>query len=85
MPKAREIYAIETGSYAGEMWIYCGKDKKEPQYNFLSIPLMENRSIDCKTFDDGIKSGIVNMVEKVPKYVYKVSKKQYDKNEKSNN
>jgi hypothetical protein len=85
MPKEREIYAIETGSYAGEMWIYCGKEKKEPQYNFLSIPLMENRTIDCKTFDDGIESGIVNMVERVPRYVYKVSKKQYDKNEKSNN
>jgi len=83
MPKSREIYAIETGSYAGEMWIYCGK--KEPQYNFLSIPLMENRSIDCKTFEDGIKSGVVNMVERVPRYVYKVSKKQYKKNEKSNN
>ena len=85
MPKAREIYAIETGTFAGEMWIYCSSNKKELQYNFLSIPLMENRSIDCETFNEGVRSGIVKMIEKVPRYVYSVSRKQYKKNEKSDN
>lgn len=83
-PEPRHIYAIKSGSFAGEMWIYCGdRKKKELCYNFLSIPIMENRSVEKEIFENGFENGVVEFVEKVPKYVYKISKKQYDKNEKS--
>jgi hypothetical protein len=83
MPKSRDIYAIKGGDYIGEIWVYCGK--KEPHYNFLSVPLMVNRSVEFETFERGVDLEIVSLVDRAPRHVYKTSKKQFEHNEKSNN
>lgn len=81
--KKRKIFAVQTGTYAGEMWIFC-KSRGEDLL-FLSIPVMENRSISKELFYNGLKNNIVKYVEKIPRYVYRIAVKQFDKNEKTLN
>jgi hypothetical protein len=81
--KKRKIFAVETGAYAGEMWIYCKKSGDE--YQFLSIPIMENRCIKKELFYNGLKGGALKFVEKIPGYVYRIAVKQFKKNEKTLN
>lgn len=82
-PRKRDIYAVETGRYAGEMWVFCGSNTED--YFFLSIPIMENRYVKKELFDNGMKGEAVKHIEKVPRYVYKVSREQFLKNEKASN
>jgi hypothetical protein len=82
-PRSREIFAIQTGTYAGEMWIFCRKDKTS--YSFLSIPVMENRNITKELYENGINGGVITFVEKIPRYVYSIAKKQFIHNEKTSN
>lgn len=83
LPKKRYIYAIHTGRFAGEMWIYC-KSTKET-HGFLVIPIMENRYIEKNIFENGIKGNIVREIEILPRKVYKTSIKQFKHNEKALN
>jgi len=76
-------YAVQSGTYAGEMLIYIGKDQLA--YNFLVVPTMINRSIPCNTFESAWNSDIIEFVEKVPDYIVQISTVQYNKNEKFNN
>lgn len=82
-PKKRDIYAIQTGQYAGEMWIFC--NKKSNTYKFLSIPVMKNREVDREIFESGIANKILIFVEKIPRYVYNIARKQFIQNEKTSN
>lgn len=79
--KKRNIYAVTTGGYAGEMWLYCGKSSDE--YHFLAVPVMENRYIKKELFDNGIKGGVLKFVEKIPRYVYETAVIQFKQNEKT--
>lgn len=82
--KAGEIYACHHGQYAGQLFAFICKDKKEQTYNFLRMPEMITTKIPQNDFDDGIDKGIIKFVEKTPKYVYKVIMAQYKKNENTN-
>ena len=77
-----DIYAVHTGTYAGEMLIYI--KSKTVDYCFLSIPKMVNRVIPKIIFEHGRNNNILRYVERVPKYVLKTSTAQYVKNEKTN-
>lgn len=77
------VYAVQSGAYAGEMLIHIGKDRNN--YNFLAVPTMLNRSVSCNSFDLAWNSGIIEFVEQVPEYVVQISMIQYNKNEKLNN
>lgn len=81
--KKRKIFAVQTGAYAGEMWIFCEKTKDE--YHFLSIPIMENRYIKKELFYNGLEGGALKLVEKIPRYVYNIAVKQFKQNEKTLN
>jgi hypothetical protein len=81
--KRRKIFAVETGAYAGEMWIFC--KKKDDKYQFLSIPIMENRCIEKELFYNGLEGGALKFVEKIPRYVYNIAVKQFMQNEKTLN
>lgn len=81
--KKRKIFAVQTGVYAGEMWIFCKKTNKE--YHFLSIPVMENRYIKKELFYNGLDGGALKFVEKIPRYVYNIAVKQFKQNEKTPN
>jgi len=53
-------------------------------HNFLTIPNMSPRRIPVDKFKLGIKDKIVDVVEKLPTFVYDVCKLQYIKNDPSN-
>jgi len=79
VPVIGQVYAVHTGTYAGQMLLYV--DKGSIDYCFLSIPEMRNFTIPRAIFEHGIKTDIVKYVETVPKYVLKVSIAQYKQNE----
>ena len=80
-----DMYACHHGQYAGQMFCFICRDKKEQTYNFLRMPDMITTKISQKDFDNGVNNEIIKLVEKVPKYVFKVIEAQYKKNENTNN
>ena len=78
-----DIYAVETGTYAGEMLIYI--KTSADTHCFLAVPTMENRNVPFDSFDMARNTDIITYIEKAPRYVTKVSVAQYEKNEDSNN
>lgn len=71
----RQSFAITTGKYAGEIWIFIEETASE--YCFLSIPVMQNRQVPKETFMSGIQSKVVDEVSQIPKDVFAICKKQY--------
>ena len=83
--KSGNIYACHHGQYAGQLFAFICRDKKEHTYNFLRMPDMITTKISQEDFDDGLDNGIIKFVEKVPKYVHKIIMAQYKKNENTDN
>lgn len=83
--KVGNMYACHHGEYAGQLFAFICRDKKEQTYNFLRMPEMITTKIPQKDFNDGLEKEIIKFVEKIPKYVYKVIESQYKKNENTNN
>jgi len=79
----REIYAVETGDYVGQMLAVVEPTKDT--IGCLSLPKMENIKVPTESFDNGRNNNIITLVEKLPKKVYSVVEAQYKKNENSNN
>jgi len=75
-------YAVQTGDYVGEMFVYV--DSNILTHNFLSVPAMKNRNIPKNQFILGMNNHIIEFVEKVPKQVFRVIEAQYKENENSN-
>lgn len=76
--KEGKAYAVTVGHLIGKMLIYM--DKTETDYGFLVIPEMKNEWIPKETFDSGLKSGIVEYIERLPRYVRQTSKVQFTQN-----
>lgn len=83
--KTGNIYACHHGQYAGQLFAFICRDKKELTYNFLRMPDMITTKISQEDFDDGLDKDIIKFVEKVPKYVHKIIMAQYKKNENTDN
>jgi len=81
--KEREAYAVHHGDHAGKMFIVVGIDTDT--VNCLAIPDMENIKVPFESFERGRNSDIIKYVERLSKDVYTVVKKQYKKNENTNN
>jgi len=77
------IYAVHSGTYAGEMLILVKKTAKF--YNFLAVPTMVNRNVPKESFELARNSDIIKYVEQGPKDVVEVCIEQYKKNEDLNN
>jgi hypothetical protein len=78
----RKIFAVTKGLFLGEMLVFVKEEGSN--YCFLSLPTCINRKIPKEKFDFGIENGILDFVETSPKDVYKVTVKQYQKNESTN-
>ena len=79
----RELYAVQTGDYAGQIFAVI-----EPSKDFvgcLSLPVMENVKVPKESFENGRNSDIIKFVEKLPKKIYSVVEAQYKANENSDN
>ena len=75
------MYACLTGDFAGQMFMYF--DKNDTEYEFLSVPTMINHQIPKDVFDNGLKSGIVEYVERPPRHVRNICKIQFQENRKN--
>lgn len=81
-PYKRQLFAVTTGDYVGEMLAFMREDVDF--YIFLSIPKLIIRSIPKDKFHFGIEHNIVELVEILPRNVFKLLKLQFEKNEKRN-
>jgi len=81
IPKNKQVYAVGTGVYVGEMLVYCKKD--EHNYYFLSIPKMLNRTIPIDRFDFAIENKIAEFVTDLPKKIHNICVKQFEYNQKN--
>ena len=79
----RQVYAVETGDYAGQMFIVVNPTTED--VGCLSIPVMENVKVPLDALEHAVKSNIITFIETLPKKVYKVSEAQYLKNEDPDN
>ena len=79
----RRIYAIRSGSYKGNFFVYVGQD--DERYNFLSLPENEPVSVEKKDFDTGIREKIVDYIEKLPDNVYQLCCAQYNESKAKQN
>jgi hypothetical protein len=77
-PRKQYIYAVTTGDYCGEMLVFA--EQRGDSYCFISVPKNENRVVPINKFEFGIKNHVVEPVEKLPGYVYKLLLKQYHHN-----
>ena len=78
--KDTSLYAIQTGVFAGEFWVYVKQD--QTKYYFLATPTMLNRDIQKEVFESGKKANIVDFVESLPSKIHEVCVKQFEKNTK---
>lgn len=76
--KLGNSYAVQTGDLAGQIIIYMGNHKI--YYDFISVPELLNHRIPKKDFDMGINEGIIEFVERVPRYVRKTAKAKFEEN-----
>ena len=79
----KQIYAVETGDYVGQMFAIVEVNKDH--IGCLSLPEMENVKVPKESFDSGRNNDILSLVEELPKDVFKVVESQYFKNENSDN
>ena len=77
-PQQRYIYAVTKGAYLGELLVFMAKEHNS--LSFLSLPDMKIHNIHHDKFKYGLKEGIVDVVEKLPKDVYETCCIQYKKN-----
>ena len=77
-PIKGNTYAIGTGVFVGEMFVFIEETKDT--YEFISIPKNENRSVPKDKFHFGMKHKIVEYVEEIEKDVLVLLEKQFDFN-----
>lgn len=81
IPKPRKVYAVGTGTYVGEMFVYCKTDKNN--YHFLSIPKNINRTVPIDKFEYALEHKIAEFVIELPRKVYNICLKQFEYNQKN--
>lgn len=79
-PKFGDVYAVQIGDYAGQMFILISQNENE--YDFLTFPLMENQKVPMDKFDFALKEGIIEYVERLPKFVRNIARAQHKENQK---
>ena len=77
-PKKKIVYAITGGKYLGELLVFM--EEKDKNFLFLSLPEMHVREVPKEKFSFGLEEKIIEIVKKIPSYVYGVCKAQYLKN-----
>ena len=72
-------YAVTTGTFVGEIFIYIKQDAEH--MHFLSIPKMLNREVPIEKFDYAIKTKVIEYIEKIPRNERSMCRIQYEANE----
>ena len=77
-PIKGHVYAVVTGDYVGEMFIYV--ESSNNAHNFISLPKNTNRIVPKEKFEFGIANNIVDPVTKLDGNMFKLLQKQYEYN-----
>jgi hypothetical protein len=77
-PRPGYIYAVTKGALLGELLVYI--EDVNDNHSFLSLPDMKNRIISHEKFAIGISERILEIVERLPRYVYTTCMSQHKKN-----
>jgi hypothetical protein len=77
-PRKKIVYAITGGKYLGELLVFM--EERDKNFFFLSLPEMHVREVPKEKFSFGLEEKIIEIVKKIPSYVYSVCKAQYLKN-----
>ena len=72
------VYAVTAGKFLGELLVFV--ETKNDNFKFLSLPTMSIRDVPKDKFDVGVKSKIIDFVERLPKDIFNTCVKQYRKN-----
>lgn len=72
----RKIYAVTSGKYLGQFFVYM--DKIDDNIVFLSLPDMDKVTVTTEKFNFAIENKILDPVEDVPKEIYNLCKEHYD-------
>jgi len=83
LPKKRQVFAVGTGTYVGEMLVYVKTDTDN--HYFLSIPKNINRIVPIDKFNFALENKILEFAADLPKNVYQMCSKQFFYNEKVKN
>jgi len=70
------IYVVDGGDYGGDYIVLIKTDYLN--LSFLNLGNMATQTIELDTFRRGFNYGVVRYLEKLPKYVFKVCKTQYE-------
>ena len=63
-------YAVLRGDYCGEIFVFFRQD--EDTLFFVSLPKMNVRKVNVVKFDIGVRDGILDFINIIPKNIYKV-------------
>jgi hypothetical protein len=76
------IYAVGTGTYVGEMFVFI--ENKQDDYCFISIPKNVNREVPKDKFVLGLNSQIIDYVGQIDSDVLDLLEKQFVFNKQMN-
>lgn len=75
-PEVSNLYVVNAGSYGGDYLVLM--EVNSLSYTFLVLPDMIKRIIEKDVFLNGLEKKVVKFMEKLPNYVYKTCKSQYN-------
>jgi hypothetical protein len=78
-PKKKQVYAVGTGTYVGEMLVFVREHGDS--YHFLSIPKNRNRKVPIEKFNFAVEHKIIELVQELPSKIYKICVAQFAYNE----
>ena len=76
-PVERGAYAVNTGQFIGEFFIFIKQENGD--LHFLSLPKMLKRVVPRSNFNHGIQHKIITFVERLPKNVHELCKATYNR------
>lgn len=76
--KIGACYGVLHGHYVGELFVFV--EQKDNVLRFLSIPSMKNREVPEEKYQYGIKNGVIEFVEMLPRNERKVCRAQFYSN-----
>jgi hypothetical protein len=74
-PKKCDVFAVQTGDFAGQMFNFV--EQKGDNYMFISTPDVKIVEVPIEKFDFAKEHEIIEYVERLPRKIFKVIKKQY--------
>jgi hypothetical protein len=70
------IYVVDGGTYGGDYLVLM--EENALNYTFLILPDKKKRIVTREDFKRGLDNRVVKFLEKLPSFVFKECKKEYD-------